>query len=444
MQENLSLEELKSEQIAKIKDRNQKDILESENAQFLIRLIEEAKSKSDVLKLSSLGMSLKRTGFHFDVRLEKEDRTVKYLAKDENLSFVNDENRPTHKLIIGDNYPALLNLLITHKGKIKVIYIDPPYSKDDLGNFAKTNYDNAITRDNLLSMLKPRLELAKMLLRDDGVIFCSIDDKNQAYVKCLFDEVFGEGNFCGNIIWLKGNAQNDADTIQKNQEYILCYAKNIESKPINQILQKEKVKAFKDSKTGKFYYEGSGFVSGNANSDLNHHSLCGFTIFYNATTNDIQHFMDYDTEKAKFSNDEQEIYKEIDKNLLAKGYGAIRPPKKGNLLGRWVVSFEKFAEFIKENQILIKKGKNGYSVLRKEWLDSKKVKQDEKGEYYAIIEKKNPPKSFIDFASSGSGIAELKDVLNDKVFDNPKNLKLLKHLLKISTNGGGGSPLQIA
>ncbi len=76
-----------------------------------------------------------------------------------------------------------------------MIYIDPPYGKDDLGEFAKTNYENAITRDNLLSMLKPRLEIAKMLLKDDGVLFCSIDDRNQAYVKCLFDDIFGERNF---------------------------------------------------------------------------------------------------------------------------------------------------------------------------------------------------------------------------------------------------------
>lgn len=111
------------------------------------------------------------------------------------MSFENDKNAITHKLIIGDNYPALLNLLITYREKIKMIYIDPPYGKDDLGEFAKTNYENAITRDNLLSMLKPRLQIAKMLLKDDGVIFCSIDDRNQAYVKCLFDDIFGERNF---------------------------------------------------------------------------------------------------------------------------------------------------------------------------------------------------------------------------------------------------------
>lgn len=73
------------------------------------------------------------------------------------------------KLIIGDNYPALLNLLIEYKGSVDVIYIDPPYGKDTMGDFAKTNYENAITRDNLLSMLYPRLLLAKQLLSEDGL-----------------------------------------------------------------------------------------------------------------------------------------------------------------------------------------------------------------------------------------------------------------------------------
>ncbi len=134
----------------------------------------------------------------------------------------------THKLIIGDNYPALLNLLISYKRKIKVIYIDPPYGKDNLGEFAKTNYDNAITRDNLLSMLYPRLMLAKQLLRDDGVIFCSIDDRNQAYVKCLFDEVFGERNFAYMLSVVNNlNGNDNSSGMVETQEYCLFYARNI-------------------------------------------------------------------------------------------------------------------------------------------------------------------------------------------------------------------------
>lgn len=117
---------------------------------------------------------------------------IHYFEKNEQLSFSTKKDALTHKLIIGDNYKALQNLLIQYKNKIDVIYIDPPYGKDSMGEFAQTNYENAISRDNLLSMLYPRLMLAKQLLSDNGLIFCSIDDKNQAYIKCLFDEVFGK------------------------------------------------------------------------------------------------------------------------------------------------------------------------------------------------------------------------------------------------------------
>ncbi|MBR8464034.1 site-specific DNA-methyltransferase [Campylobacter sp. faydin G-24] len=96
-----------------------------------------------------------------------------------------------------------------------------------MGRNAETNYDNAIKRDNLLSMLYNRLLLAKQLLSDDGVIFCSIDDRNQAYVKCLFDEVFGERNFVANLYIvdnLKGN--NNTNGIVETGEYCLVYGKN--------------------------------------------------------------------------------------------------------------------------------------------------------------------------------------------------------------------------
>ena len=121
--------------------------------------------------------------------------TQKYFSKNMNLSFKANDNAITHKLIIGDNYDALLNLLVSYRGKIDVIYIDPPYGKDSMGEFAQTSYDNALTRDNLLSMMYPRLVLAKQLLSENGIIFCSIDDKNESYIKCLMDEIFEERNF---------------------------------------------------------------------------------------------------------------------------------------------------------------------------------------------------------------------------------------------------------
>jgi adenine-specific DNA-methyltransferase len=153
--------------------------------------------------------------------------TIKYFKKNEILSFVQDKNALTHKLIIGDNYDVLLNLLVEYRGKIDVIYIDPPYGKDSMGEFAKNNYDNAITRDNLLSLLYPRLVLARQLLSENGVIFCSIDDKNQAYVKGLFDEVFGENNFISNFIWKKKGTTTNVEGVSASAltEYILCYVR---------------------------------------------------------------------------------------------------------------------------------------------------------------------------------------------------------------------------
>ncbi|MBR2124412.1 MAG: site-specific DNA-methyltransferase [Acetobacter sp.] len=97
-----------------------------------------------------------------------------------------------------------------------------------MGEFAKTHYNNAITRDNLLSMLYPRLTLARELLAEDGVLFCSIDDRNQAYVKCLFDEVFGEENFVATISRVTKKGGNKGDYIKPKNDFILMYFKNKE------------------------------------------------------------------------------------------------------------------------------------------------------------------------------------------------------------------------
>lgn len=228
MDKNINtLQEVKVNLIDEIEKRNADKIIENTNAKLLIRLINNAESVTEAIAIAELGTTYKRTGFHFDKRLEKIGSDIKYLSKNSKLSFINNKDALTHKLIIGDNYDVLLNLLISHKEKIDVIYIDPPYGKDDMGKFAATNYKNDITRDNLLSMLYPRLLLAKQLLQDDGVIFCNIDDKNQSYLKGLLDEIFGENNFIANIPRLT-SAQRPAQEkyISTQHDYILVYTKN--------------------------------------------------------------------------------------------------------------------------------------------------------------------------------------------------------------------------
>lgn len=212
--------------IDEINRRVDDKILERSNADLLIKLINQAETLTEAISIAELGTTYKRTGFHFDKRLEKIGNTIKYFKKNEKMSFSDGSDDIPNKLIIGDNYDALLNLLVEYKGRIDVIYIDPPYGKDSMGEFAQTNYDNALTRDNLLSMLYPRLLIAKQLLSEKGMIFCSIDDKNHAYVKCLFDEVFNEKHFINSFVWKKNSSsKTEKDKYTINTEYILLYAK---------------------------------------------------------------------------------------------------------------------------------------------------------------------------------------------------------------------------
>lgn len=211
--------------IAEIQRRVDDKILEQTNADLLTKLIQNAESLDEAMAIAQLGTTYKRTGLHYDKRLEKQrGNTIKYFKKNEELSFSDGSDNPHHKLIIGDNYDALLNLLIQYRSKVDVIYIDPPYGKDSLGESANTNYNNAITRDNLLSMLYPRLVLAKQLLSNTGVLFVSIDDKNHAYVKCLLDEVFEEKHFLFSVPRITKKGGKATDTIAKNNDYILAYS----------------------------------------------------------------------------------------------------------------------------------------------------------------------------------------------------------------------------
>lgn len=228
-----TLSDTKQSLLAELQARVEDKILEPSNAALLSKLITNAENDDEALAIAALGTTYKRTGFHWDKRLEKMTDTVKYFKRNDALSFGEaKKDEPVHKLIIGDNYDALQNLLIEFLGKVDVIYIDPPYSKDSMGSFSETEYENAISRDNLLSMLYFRLQIAKQLLSDDGVIFCSIDDKNYAYLKCLFDEVFRESSYVTTLTVessvIAGPRRVPAlqGSIVKTAEYCLIYSRS--------------------------------------------------------------------------------------------------------------------------------------------------------------------------------------------------------------------------
>lgn len=148
--------------------------------------------------------------------------------------------KPPHVIIEGDNYHALTCLNYTHRGKIDVIYIDPPYNTGSDGftykdkrfltefpDGQKVPKEHPLRHSYWLSFMEKRLKLAKNLLSDKGVIFISIDDNEQANLKLLCDKVFGEGNFVANLIWQKKfSPQNDAKWFSDNHDFIICVAKD--------------------------------------------------------------------------------------------------------------------------------------------------------------------------------------------------------------------------
>ncbi len=127
-------------------------------------------------------------------------------------------------LVHGDNLLALRALLPFYRGKVKCIYIDPPYNTGS----AFEHYDDSLEHSKWLSMMYPRLELLRQFLAEDGSIFVSIDDGEGCYLKVLLDEVFGRKNFITTFIWKKVDSPNDNKVaICPDHEFIHCYAKDI-------------------------------------------------------------------------------------------------------------------------------------------------------------------------------------------------------------------------
>lgn len=156
---------------------------------------------------------------------------IPVLVEDKNKAIVKDtetQKTPNHILIEGDNLLALTNLCYTHAGKVDVIYIDPPYNtqnRDFKYNDTFVDPDDEYVHSQWLSFMDKRLRIAKQLLRQEGVLFLSIDDKEQSNIKLLLDEIFGANNFVAQMIWQQGK-KHIGSFIGVNHEYMLVYARN--------------------------------------------------------------------------------------------------------------------------------------------------------------------------------------------------------------------------
>lgn len=180
----------------------------------------------------------KRYGLVWEEREEAVEERLReelpVLVEDESLRIENGSG-PNHILIEGDNLEALTALSYTHEGKVDVIYIDPPYNtgnKDFVYNDSFVDSEDSYRHSKWLSFMSKRLRIAKRLLSDRGVIFISIDDNEQANLKLLCDEVFGEIHYVACIAWQRTySTRNDSKGVPKEVESILVYSKQSEWTP---------------------------------------------------------------------------------------------------------------------------------------------------------------------------------------------------------------------
>lgn len=152
------------------------------------------------------------------------------LNEDASKAIIKSPGQPTNIIIEGDNFHSLSALNYTHSGKIDIIYIDPPYntgSKDFTYNDKIVDKEDSFRHSKWLSFMNKRLQLAKTLLKNDGLILISIDDNEQSQLKLLCDAIFGEQNFVETFIWEKNPNPTFLNKYSlSSAEYILCYAKN--------------------------------------------------------------------------------------------------------------------------------------------------------------------------------------------------------------------------
>ena len=205
---------------------------------------------------------------HLDVPYRVLERQYSYDA-----SGLHDEDNGSENMIIrGDNLEALKALLPRYEGRVKCIYIDPPYNtgnegwvyndnvndpkiKKWLGEVVGREGEDLTRHDKWLCMMYPRLKLLKKLLADDGAIFISIDDTEQINLRMICDEVFGKTNYLTNFIWRKVDSPNDNKVyVTPDHEYVVAYAGNINRLVLSQMPAPSIVDAYgKVDETGRKY-----------------------------------------------------------------------------------------------------------------------------------------------------------------------------------------------
>ncbi|HED2397104.1 TPA: site-specific DNA-methyltransferase [Serratia marcescens] len=378
-----------------------------------------------------------------DVELSKESYSLNWLGKSYARLLANlppktlltedkdhnqrEENKNSQNLLIkGDNLEVLKHMVNAYSEKIKMIYIDPPYNtgsdgfayNDDrkfapeqLSQLAGIDLDEATrildftvkgssSHSAWLTFIYPRLYIARELLREDGVIFISIDDNEQSQLKVLCDEIFGEMNFISNIANINNpKGRSDDKYIARSHEYILCYKKE----NINFLgwEPEENVTKRYNNTDGENKFRYIDLRKTGSNDRRDDRPNLFYYFMYNETTKDF-----YPT------------YKEEEKD----GYILIKPTREDGSDGNWRWSLDS----AREKRHLLEPR---YMSVRSKWTIAVK-------DYLTEDKRVKPTSSWTHkFANSERGTEDLVTLgFNKEVFPNPKPIGLINAILTMIVN----------
>jgi len=385
----------------------------SENIEKLKELFPEvfAEGKIDFTKLQEeLGEFTDKENerYNFTWNGKQEAKLIAQTPSTGTLRPCKEESKnwdTTQNLYIeGDNLEVLKLLQKSYHKKVKMIYIDPPYNtgkdfvyKDNFrdniknymeqtgqidsdGNRLSTNSDtNGRYHSDWLSMMYPRLKLARNLLKDDGVIFISIDEVEYENLKKICDEIYGEDNFIGTVIWKNkfGSGAKTSGFIGVH-EYIICFSKTALTNITSDLSESE--------------------VKKHTRKDEKYETRGGYRI---------QPLM------TKSMDDRPNLVYPIEYN------GKVIHPSK-----QWVWSKERMMEAIRNNNVDFNEKEDG-SVA----VNSKQYLKDENG-----FMRRGKPTTFFDKVYTQNGTKELAELFNKKVFDFNKPIGLIKYLTSFEIN----------
>lgn len=301
----------------------------------------------------------------------------------------NDKGKPINLLIEGDNYHSLAVLNFTHQEAVDLIYIDPPYNRGVKGgndfryNDKFVDSEDPFRHSKWLSFMEKRLKLAKNLLKPTGAIFISIDNTEQAPLRLLCDEIFGEKNYVGTLIWRKKEGGGQADSyFVTEHEYILVYAKSEEFKWIDEEIPVDEAQFNKKDEGGKFTA----------------------------------------VKLAKWGNTAR-------REDRPKMYFPIKSPDGKNVYpiapdggdGRWRVGKKRM-------EMLIERGLVYWQKKNDKWIPYEKIYFDEED-----VKKIKERSILYDLATTADGTNELTDIFGKKdIFENPKPTELIKFFLRFA------------